>query len=77
MIIMPNLDNYCLYTYCGGVAFRQDRHTPPFLPGADDEPSVALHGDDVVPIHPFNGEAITVSSSGLFGRPLGDQTNGR
>jgi len=51
---MPNINDYCLYIYkyCGGLAVRQDRHTPPFLPGADDEPSVALHGDDVVPIHP-------------------------
>jgi len=26
MIITPNLDNYCLYTHCGGLAVRQDRH---------------------------------------------------
>jgi len=26
IIITPNLDNYCLYTYCGGLAVRQDRH---------------------------------------------------
>jgi len=29
MIITPNLDNYSLYTYCGGLAVRQDRHTAP------------------------------------------------